>query len=188
MHSRTFLNHSRIYVSSSDSSCVILPLNNRSRRVVSSATKALLGERDGSISKSNSTQNPAGKLFLHHSTFSNSSSPVIARALVQVMQLVIVQTIIARISTILCPIQIGSKSCLGWGAFPSIPYAMSRKEVTRWTLLCTVAASISGALGAPSKACKILFDGRLPLSVQPADFDKNSSIYDHQFVHGESKQ
>jgi len=49
-------------------------------------------------------------------------------------------------------------------------------------------AVISGcnALKLPGHSCKVLFDGRVPLSMQPADFDKNSSIYDHQFVHGES--
>lgn len=36
------------------------------------------------------------------------------------------------------------------------------------------------------KSCEIVFDGRLSLDVKPADFDKNASIYDHQFVHGES--
>ncbi|GJJ14876.1 hypothetical protein Clacol_009145 [Clathrus columnatus] len=35
--------------------------------------------------------------------------------------------------------------------------------------------------------CPILFDGRVHKNVQPADFDKNSSIYDHQFVHGQNQ-
>lgn len=34
--------------------------------------------------------------------------------------------------------------------------------------------------------CPLLFDGRVHKDVTPADFDKNTSIYDHQFVHGQS--
>ena len=34
--------------------------------------------------------------------------------------------------------------------------------------------------------CQVLFDGRIAQNVEPADFDRNTSIYDHQFVHGES--
>jgi len=35
--------------------------------------------------------------------------------------------------------------------------------------------------------CKLLFDGRVQQGVTPADFDKNTSIYDHQFVHGDNQ-
>jgi hypothetical protein len=37
-----------------------------------------------------------------------------------------------------------------------------------------------------SKKCQLVFDGRIAPKVDAADFDKNSSIYDHQSVHGES--
>lgn len=40
---------------------------------------------------------------------------------------------------------------------------------------------------AHARTCNILWDGRIPLDIVPADFDKNSSVYDHQFVHGDSK-
>lgn len=45
---------------------------------------------------------------------------------------------------------------------------------------CAIASTNAGI------KCKLLFDGRVPPSAKPADFDKNSSIYDHQFVHGQS--
>lgn len=35
--------------------------------------------------------------------------------------------------------------------------------------------------------CKVIFDGRIPLSYTSATFDTNSSVFDDQFVHGESK-
>ncbi|KAF8881406.1 hypothetical protein CPB84DRAFT_1791812 [Gymnopilus junonius] len=35
--------------------------------------------------------------------------------------------------------------------------------------------------------CPVLFDGRVPKSMTPPDFDKNSSIFDHQFVHGQNQ-
>lgn len=38
------------------------------------------------------------------------------------------------------------------------------------------------------KACNIVFDGRIPLSYTPSTFDTNSSVFDDQFVHGESEQ
>ncbi|KAF8494540.1 hypothetical protein JB92DRAFT_2995759 [Gautieria morchelliformis] len=43
-----------------------------------------------------------------------------------------------------------------------------------------------GVAAEESKKCQLLFDGRIAPEVDAADFDKNSSIYDHQFVHGES--
>lgn len=33
----------------------------------------------------------------------------------------------------------------------------------------------------------MVWDGRVTLKTTPADFDKNSSIFDHQFVHGENQ-
>ncbi|KZS97141.1 hypothetical protein SISNIDRAFT_406506 [Sistotremastrum niveocremeum HHB9708] len=36
-------------------------------------------------------------------------------------------------------------------------------------------------------SCPILFEGRIPQYITPADFDKNSSVYDHQFVHGDNQ-
>ena len=36
--------------------------------------------------------------------------------------------------------------------------------------------------------CNIVFDGRIPLSYTPSTFDTNSSVFDDQFVHGESEQ
>lgn len=46
-----------------------------------------------------------------------------------------------------------------------------------------------GALGActPRPSCTLLFDGRVPFSAKPADFDKDTSLYDHQYVHGENQ-
>ncbi|KIJ54763.1 glycoside hydrolase family 131 protein [Sphaerobolus stellatus SS14] len=49
-----------------------------------------------------------------------------------------------------------------------------------------------GVFASPSssslpKKCKMLFDGRVAVPTTPADFDKNSSIFDHQFVHGENQ-
>ncbi|EJD07657.1 uncharacterized protein FOMMEDRAFT_150198 [Fomitiporia mediterranea MF3/22] len=35
--------------------------------------------------------------------------------------------------------------------------------------------------------CTILFDGRIPPSVVPADFDTSSSVYDDQFVRGQNQ-
>lgn len=35
--------------------------------------------------------------------------------------------------------------------------------------------------------CTILFDGRVPPSAKPADFDKNTSVYNYQYVHGTSE-
>ncbi len=128
----------RVYVLSSDSSSVILPLNSRSGQFISSATKAMLGERDASIPGSNRTQILAGRLFLTHSAYYNSPSPAIACVAIQVIRLVITQTIAPRFLTLLCPTRMGSKSCLGWGAFLPFSYAMSRKEVNRWdALLCS---------------------------------------------------
>ncbi|KAI0797405.1 hypothetical protein BC629DRAFT_1581687 [Irpex lacteus] len=37
------------------------------------------------------------------------------------------------------------------------------------------------------KSCEVIWDGRVSLHTTPADFDKNSSIYDHQFVHGDNQ-
>lgn len=34
--------------------------------------------------------------------------------------------------------------------------------------------------------CELLFDGRVPQNYTAADFDKPTSIYDHEFVHGTS--
>ena len=52
------------------------------------------------------------------------------------------------------------------------------------------ASAVALAASVPSKGfrgCKMLFDGRVPQKVTPSDFDKNTSIFDHQFVHGESE-
>ncbi|CCA72240.1 hypothetical protein PIIN_06174 [Serendipita indica DSM 11827] len=35
-----------------------------------------------------------------------------------------------------------------------------------------------------TRSCSLLFDGRVPVTAKPADFDKNTSIYNYQFVHG----
>ncbi|KAF8179614.1 hypothetical protein BJ912DRAFT_883052 [Pholiota molesta] len=48
-------------------------------------------------------------------------------------------------------------------------------------------ASSATSSGAPGKKCTLLFDGRVPQKMTPADFDKNSSIFDHQFVHGQNQ-
>ncbi|KAI0089665.1 hypothetical protein BDY19DRAFT_985045 [Irpex rosettiformis] len=40
----------------------------------------------------------------------------------------------------------------------------------------------SGSATAARKTCEIIWDGRVSLSTTPADFDKNSSIYDHQLT------
>ena len=57
--------------------------------------------------------------------------------------------------------------------------------------LIVLAAVANSVLTAPTGfgqvACPILFDGRVPLLETAADFDKNSSRYDHQFVHGDSE-
>jgi len=57
------------------------------------------------------------------------------------------------------------------------------------TRLLAVLVFLVTARGAAvtAKSCNILFDGRIPLDAQPSDFDKNTSIYDHQFVHGENQ-
>ncbi|EIN04659.1 hypothetical protein PUNSTDRAFT_128217 [Punctularia strigosozonata HHB-11173 SS5] len=40
---------------------------------------------------------------------------------------------------------------------------------------------------ASAQKCPLIWDGRVTLRTTPADFDKNSSIYDHQYVHGENQ-
>ena len=35
--------------------------------------------------------------------------------------------------------------------------------------------------------CTLLFDGRVPPSAKPADFDKSTSVYNYQYVHGTSE-
>ncbi|KAI0346707.1 hypothetical protein BDW22DRAFT_794508 [Trametopsis cervina] len=54
--------------------------------------------------------------------------------------------------------------------------------------------TLGGVLAAPAVdsalhigGCDIIWDGRVSLLTTPADFDKNSSIYDHQFVHGDNQ-
>ncbi|PPQ71152.1 hypothetical protein CVT25_004770 [Psilocybe cyanescens] len=54
------------------------------------------------------------------------------------------------------------------------------------TLGCAAFASPAPSGSSAKKECTILFDGRVPQHMTPADFDKNSSIFDHQFVHGQS--
>lgn len=53
-----------------------------------------------------------------------------------------------------------------------------------YAALSSPASTTTSQLG---KECKILFDGRVPQRMTPPDFDKNSSIFDHQFVHGQSE-
>ncbi|KZT35386.1 hypothetical protein SISSUDRAFT_1071847 [Sistotremastrum suecicum HHB10207 ss-3] len=47
-------------------------------------------------------------------------------------------------------------------------------------------ASLVSATPLP-KACKILFDGRVPLTATPADFDKTTSLYNNQFILGQNQ-
>ncbi|KAI5121648.1 hypothetical protein M0805_001175 [Coniferiporia weirii] len=54
-------------------------------------------------------------------------------------------------------------------------------------LICLSSAFAHAKSVPPTSACKILFDGRVSASTTRADFDKNSSIYDHQFVHGQNQ-
>jgi len=49
-------------------------------------------------------------------------------------------------------------------------------------LLATSFARVTSAA-----KCDILFDGRVPLTTTPADFDTPSSLYNDQFVHGENQ-
>ncbi|KZV87211.1 hypothetical protein EXIGLDRAFT_652353 [Exidia glandulosa HHB12029] len=53
-------------------------------------------------------------------------------------------------------------------------------------LLAALAASGAFAAALP-KSCPILFDGRVALTARAADFDKDTSKFDHQFVHGENQ-
>jgi hypothetical protein len=60
-----------------------------------------------------------------------------------------------------------------------------------WMLLAAFAA-FSTVLAAPATtlkntACPILFDGRVGLTAKPADFDKNTSVYNHQYDLGQSE-
>lgn len=65
------------------------------------------------------------------------------------------------------------------------------------SVVLTMLGSLTSILAAPSssddsetahkKSCEVIWDGRVSLQTTPADFDKNSSIYDHQFVHGDSE-
>lgn len=48
-------------------------------------------------------------------------------------------------------------------------------------------AALAACTPHTSPACPILFDGRVPLSAKPADFDKNTSVYNYQYVHGTSE-
>lgn len=65
------------------------------------------------------------------------------------------------------------------------------------SVVIAVLNALTSVLAAPSpsddscpadkKSCEVIWDGRVSLHTTPADFDKNSSIYDHQFVHGDSE-
>lgn len=54
------------------------------------------------------------------------------------------------------------------------------------SILFLAVLSLDGVWAA-RRQCPILFDGRVSLLARAADFDKNSSKFDHQFVHGENQ-
>jgi hypothetical protein len=54
-------------------------------------------------------------------------------------------------------------------------------------VLLRVAVSVFASPAASGKKCNILFDGRVSVKTTAADFDKNTSIFDHQFVHGQNQ-
>jgi hypothetical protein len=50
-----------------------------------------------------------------------------------------------------------------------------------------VALSLAG-LTLATKKCDILFDGRVPWSATLADFEKSTSIYNNQYILGQSEE
>jgi len=53
--------------------------------------------------------------------------------------------------------------------------------------LLTMTPTLRSLAATTNKKCRVLFDGRLPRDITPSQFDQNSSIYDHQFVHGDNQ-
>lgn len=64
-----------------------------------------------------------------------------------------------------------------------MPITLKNLKNLAFAILCFTYHSASASL----EPCGIVFDGRIPLSYRPATFDTNSSVFDDQFVHGESE-